>query len=125
MVKFILLIIIIITKCLYANFGSLTDLVCNGDTEKEYYYSYIGEWSGWRVVQLLPPYIVIRFWNCNNWSDCHSCLVKVKKEYWDSGEWKVLESMDWVPEMKFKYIGIQYMSVNGFNVDYPLIQRME
>lgn len=104
--------------------GLLTDLVCNHDTTKSAYIVNDGEQSGWRVVQILKPYIVIRYWNYDRWYDCYPCLVKAKESFWTSGEWKALKRMDWVPEMELKWYGIvEVILEDGFHSDLPVVKK--
>lgn len=104
--------------------GMLTDLVCSHDTTKSFYIVNDGEQSGWRVYQILKPYIVIRYWNYDRWYDCYPCLVLAKDSYWNSGEWKALKKLDWVPSMVLRWYGVAEVTLeDGFYSDLPVVKR--
>lgn len=123
--KTYILLICFIFASFASSIGLLTDLVCDHDTTKKFYIVNDGEQCGWRVIQIIRPYIVIAFWNYNSWFDCYPCLIHAKESYWQNGEYKALKRLDWVPEIKLVWEGIKEVILeDGFYSTLPVLRKV-
>lgn len=104
--------------------GYLIDIVCNKDTSKDYYTIDVDEESdrGWRIIQIIKPYVMIAYWNRVSWFDCYPCLIKVKDSFWTDGDYQRVKKFDYMPEINLKWIGINVIIKSKRRYNYDTTQ---
>ena len=125
MKKLLLCLCLFVRLSAQDNSGYLMDLICEKDTTKDYYTVDAGDYSGWRVIQIIKPYVAIAYWNRDEWYDCYPCLVLMKDSFWKDGTWRSMHKLDYVPEINMQWIGIREITIDGFNSRLPVVKRYE